>query len=133
MKKYFVFILACAFAFCACEKDKGDVLKGIWTGDGGINSSVSSASEITEMTLVFDGKGNFTWTIVDFEKRVTKGTYKIDRDIVRLFYSQTNYEGITKDYETDLEMDFKSDPPTLTLYATDQYGNILQIGRFEKQ
>lgn len=122
-----------SFCLSSCEKSSGDVLKGTWKYVPGIYSSNTGSAEELEMTIVFDGKGNFTWTVIDFEKRVTEGIYRINGNFVYLFYTKTNGEGVTMDYKMAMEMDLESNPHTLTFNTYDSLGNLLAIEAFVKQ
>lgn len=122
-----------SFCFSSCEKNTGDALKGTWKYVPGYNLSSTGAAEELEMTIFFDGKGNFKWTVISYEKKVTEGIYKINGNFVYLFYTQTNGEGVTKDYKTVMEMDSASNPKTLTFNVYDSSGNLLTIEAFEKQ
>lgn len=135
MKKISLLLVSIMAMLCftSCEKNAGDVLKGTWKYIPGYNSSILGAQEL-EITYIFDGKGKFTCIVISEEERVTKGTYNIQNEnIVHLYYSKQNIDGITKEYEDILELDTKSNPPTLTGYAYDSYGNLLQIILYEKQ
>lgn len=129
---FIVMMAAMSVCFTSCEKG-GDVLKGTWKSCSYATSS-SGDEEMMHITYIFDGKGKYTCTVVDYEERVIKGTYKIENEkVVRLYYSRQNGDGETKDYEDVMELDMDSNPPTLTAYVYDAYGNHIMTWIFEKQ
>ncbi len=88
------------------------------------------------MVYVFDGKGNFTFTVNSSEGiRTTKGTYTIENGtIVRTFYTKYNLDGdVVGEGSEAFTLDAKSIPPTLTTTVYDADGRILAELRFVKQ
>ena len=137
MKKLSVLFVLCmalfSFLFFSCDTKSGDILEGTWKGDFGINSSATV--EDIEMTYVFDGKGNYTFTGGQSGiTNITKGTYKlIDGKYLHTYYTVKNEEGISRDIEDVLELVTTSKPYYLSKDLCDSDGNILQQVRFYKQ
>lgn len=123
-----------SLCFIACEKSSDDILKGTWKSEGW-NSS-STAEEIYDMTYVFDGKGNYTFTSNTSEGiRTTNGTYTIENEtLVRTFYTKHILEGEATGEGTDvLTLDAKSTPMTLTSVLRTANGMELGTVVFVKQ
>ena len=124
--------------FTSCENGSGDVLKGVWKYVPGVNSSTTgNGLEGVDMKYVFDGKGNFTHTVVEpgFEPRTSKGTYTHveDSKLVSLHGVSTNEEGISKEFDTELWLDISTKPYTLSTTLVDGSGSILAVVYYEKQ
>ena len=133
MKKLLIAAVVAVLTFCftSCEKGSGDVLSGVWKNNP--SYTPSSGMEVRHLTFVFDGKGNFTFTNED-EGSYASGTYTIENNsIVRLHGTGRNAEGVSKEYDDVLEYDADSNPPTLTSYIYDQYGDLIEIIVYEKK
>ena len=104
------------FCFTSCEKSSGDVLQGTWKNNSSYAPNVNM--DYIDMTYVFDGDGNYTFTITEpkYGTRKSKGTYKHEAEskLVRLHEVYTNAEGITKEYDNDIWLDISVKPATLT-------------------
>lgn len=123
-----------SLCFISCEQTPDNILKGTWKFVP--FSSSSAAEEIYDMVYVFDGKGNFTFTVNSSEGiRTTKGTYTIENGtIVRTFYTKYNLDGdVVGEGSEAFTLDAKSIPPTLTTTVYDADGRILAELRFVKQ
>lgn len=138
MKKH-LNIIACilgllSLCFVSCEQTPDAILKGTWKCVPYISTSASE--EIYELTYVFDGKGNFTYTSNSSEGiRTTKGTYTLENGtFVRTFYTKYNLDGDpVGEGSATLTLDTKSTPPTLTTIIYTSDGIILGELRYVKQ
>lgn len=121
-----------SFLFFSCDTKSGDILEGTWKGDFGVSSS--TMDEI-EMTYVFDGKGNYTFTAVQSGiTNITKGTYKlIDGKYLHTYFTTTNGDGVSEEREEILELDTSKKPYTLSAILYDGSGQALQHIIFVKQ
>ena len=137
MKKSSILFVLCmaifSFLFFSCDTKSSDILEGTWKGNFGYNSSTQDLE--IEMTYVFDGKGNYTFTGSQSGiTNITKGTYKlIDGKYLHTYCTVTNGEGISRDIEEVLELNTSSKPYYLSADMYDGDGNILQHVRFYKQ
>ena len=131
----YVFIVGLlSLCFIACEKNSEDILKGTWMSEDW-NSS-ATAEEIYDMTYVFDGKGNYTFTSNSSEGiKTTNGTYTIENEtLVRTFYTKHNLDGESIGEGSDvLTLDRKSTPMTLTSIFRAATGIELGVVVFVKQ
>lgn len=96
------------FCFTSCENGKeDDALKGVWKCIS-TNAQFAPPPDFTkvDITYVFDGKGNYTYIIIDPEygTRSAKGTYSRmeNHSLVSLHGIFTTAEGIHKEYDADL-------------------------------
>ena len=130
MRKLLLAILVCVgFCFSSCESSSGDILKGKWKNV----VYNSSAVEEYEMYYIFDGKGHYKFIFDSYEKRITRGTYELDGNIVHTYYTKTNEEGVPSIVEENLELDTSVYPPTLTGYAHSTSGDFTMALIFVKQ
>ena len=140
-QKSFLFVSVMALMsliFTSCDKNKGDVLEGTWKNEPGWNSSTDGGGiENMEMTYVFDGKGKYTFTVVEdgYEWSSSKGTYVIEENntLVCLHGISTNAEGISKEYDSELMLDLDSKPATLSAHLYDNQGGYYGLLVFVKQ
>ncbi len=137
MKKSSILFVLCialfGFLFTSCNGKAGDVLEGTWIGDMGISSS--AIAEEVEMTYVFDGKGNYTFTSSQYgEVHITKGTYKlIDGKYLHTYFSMKNSSGENEERDEVLELDTSSKPYTLNTDLYDMEGRLVGHLKFVKQ
>jgi len=137
MKNSSILFVLCIALFCflftSCKGTTGDILEGTWKSDFGVSSGVFM--DDMEMTYVFDGKGNYTFTSVQSGiTYITKGTYKlIDDKYLHTYFITTNGEGVSQEKDEVLELDTSKKPYTLTLAVYDGNGNFLQYLMFVKQ
>ena len=131
MKKL-LFILAAVLLLCACEKSSGDILKGTWRSDMGINSSTSGATDL-KLVYNFDGEGHFSY-YSENEPAKGKGTYEIKQDTLVYLHGTSTYETeVEQEYEDLFFLDRQANPLTLTkpVYTSD--GILLAYCRLIKQ
>lgn len=124
MKKHSLIFVSLVTLFCicftSCENGNGDDLKGVWKFVPEYYASTYGYNNCADfdMTYVFDGKGNYTFKVIDSEQgtRNAKGTYDhlADSKLVRLHEVYINAEGITKEYDNDIWLDVTVKPATLT-------------------
>ena len=127
--------LFCTF-FTSCENGTGDDLKGVWKFDPNYYAaSTSNNWEGVSMSYVFDGKGNYSFTITEpkYGTRNAKGTYDhlSDSKLVRLHEIYTNPEGVTKEYDSDIWLDITAKPATLS--STRLFDEEIAVIVFVKQ
>lgn len=129
MKKIFIlFALAISVvAITSCDKNV-DVLKGTWVN--AVFTSTGMAEEV-DMRYKFDGKGNYTFIAAraGMPESKTSGTYVIDGNIVRTYYTIQNADGQSQERSDALALNITSNPPSLSapIYNSDglQLGEIV--------
>ena len=136
MKKFLLLtaaLLSVSFSFISCDKTLGDVLQGTWKNVPGFSSS---GVEEPQMIFVFDGRGIYT-----FENNyggTAKGTYTINKEntIAYLHGVSLSPEGISHEYDSELELDIVSTPPSFiinTYFDTNLTDKLIVQLKFEKQ
>ena len=107
------------------------MLQGTWKKVPGFSSGWE---EEPEMTYIFNGNGFYVFISKYYDEvYTTQGRYVIDGNLVHMYYTKQNTEGVSIDCEEVLELDTDRNPPALTanVYTTD--GIPLGTLLFEKQ
>ena len=134
MRKTLLFLLALSvicIGFGACKKSSGDILKGTWKSDIGINASTGG----TDLKLVynFDGKGKFS-SYNENDPMKSSGTYEIKQDTLVCLQGTSTWEtDMRKEFTTVFVLDRKANPLTLTTPVYTTEGALLAYLRLVKQ
>ena len=129
MKKLFIlFALAISIgAITSCDANV-DVLKGTWLAAA--SPSTGMADELN-MRYIFDGKGNYTFIVAQENMPGSKstGTYVLDGNKVRTYYTIQNADGKSQERTDVLTLDPTHNPPSLSapLFTSDgtQLGELV--------